>query len=277
MNGGSGRGFPLLWLALLRRRRMLVALLLGMVVFETLIVVIVDTVPPTTFFSAGGRRPPAVFRAFSGTSGEVSIASYPGLLGAGLVHPFWIALQLTAVGSLAAAAVAADVESGTIELLMARPLSRTRLLAERTAALLVVSALLNTAATLTVATGVALSPRLREAVPLGGVFAAGLMGWAFALCVTGPALAVSAAGRHRARVVGATIAVGAVGFAVNFVALAWEAAAPLRFVSPFHYYAPADVLAHGAVPWGSFGVLAGVGTLGIALAFALLARRDLAP
>jgi ABC-2 type transport system permease protein len=267
---------PLFWLALHRRRRMLAALALGMVVFEALIVVITTTIPPTDIFGSA-RTPPGAFRAFSGSTGSVSIASYPGLLGAGLVHPFWIALQLTVIGSLGAAAVAADVESGTIELLMVRPVSRTRLLAERTAALALASVLLNAAATLTVAAGVALSPKLHAAVPISGVFAAGLMGCGFALCLTGPVLAVSAAGRRRAQVVGATVAFGAVGFAVNFVALAWSPAAPLRYLSPFHYYTPADALAGGSVPWSSLAVLAGVGLLGVAAAFRLLARRDLAP
>ncbi|MEU3571815.1 amino acid adenylation domain-containing protein [Kitasatospora sp. NPDC036755] len=135
MNPGTvNRRLPLVWLALHRRRRMLLSLLLGMVVFETLIVVIAGTVPTGDLF--GERRtPPGAFKAFSGSNGDVSIASYPGLLGAGLTHPFWIALQLTVIGSLGAAAVAADVESGTIELLMTRPVSRRRLLAERAGAL----------------------------------------------------------------------------------------------------------------------------------------------
>lgn len=186
-------------------------------------------------------------------------------------------MQLTAIGSLGAAAVAADIESGTIELLMTRPVTRTRLLAERTAALAAASILLNAAATLTIAVGVALSPKLHEAVPIGGVFAAGLLGCAFALCLTGPVLAFSAAGRHRAPVIGATVALGAVGFALNFVALAWAPAAPLRYLSPFHYYTPADALADGSVPWGSVAVLAAVGLTGTAVAFRLFARRDLAP
>ncbi|MFI1256406.1 ABC transporter permease subunit [Streptomyces netropsis] len=268
---------PLLRMALYRRRRMLTALVLGMITFEALIVVIAGTVPPTQIFSGSGRNPPSAFKAFSGSNGDVSIASYPGLLGAGLTHPFWIALQLTAIGSLAAAAVAADVEGGTVELLMARPISRTRLLAERTAALALVSLLLNAAATLTVSVGVALSPELHRAVPLTGIFAAGLLGCGFAVCFTGLALAVSAVGHSKAQVVGATIAFGAVGFAVNFVALAWSKAAPLRFVSPFHYYTPGDALGHGTVPWGQLGVLVGVGMLGILFAFRAFAHRDLAP
>ncbi|MEV0189615.1 ABC transporter permease subunit [Kitasatospora purpeofusca] len=271
----AGRRLPLFRLALRRRRRMLLGLVVGMVVFEALIVVIAGTVPPTSLFG-GGRTPPDALKAFSGSTGDVSIASYAGLLGAGLVHPFWIALQLTAVGSLGAAAVAADVESGTVELLMTRPVTRRRLLAERAAALAAVSLLLNAAASATVALGVALSPDLRAAVPLGGVFAAGLLGCGFTLCLTGPVLAVSAASRRRAQVVGATVVLGATGFALNFVALAWEPAAPLRYLSPFHYYTPGDALARAAVPWASLAVLSAVGLSGLVAAFVLLERRDLA-
>ncbi|GHF08453.1 ABC transporter permease subunit [Streptomyces morookaense] len=271
--------FPLLWLALHRRRRMLTALVLGMAVFELLIVVIAGTVPHGRMFGGdgGGRTPPSAFKAFSGSTGSVSIGSYPGLVGAGLTHPFWIALQVTAIASLSAAAVAADVESGTIELVVVRPVSRARLLAERTAAPVLAALALNAVATLTVAAGVALSPDMHHDVPLRGVFIAGLLGWALTLCLLGPALAVSAAARRRAHVLGAAIALGAVGFALNFVALAWSKAGPLRYASPFHYYTPGDILAHPTVPWGSLSVLCGVGVAGIAAAFAVLLRRDLAP
>ncbi|MFG2909045.1 ABC transporter permease subunit [Kitasatospora sp. NPDC048286] len=273
--GTANRRLPLVWLALHRRRRMLLSLLFGMVVFETLIVVIAGTVPTSDLF--GERRtPPGAFKAFSGSNGDISIASYPGLLGAGLTHPFWIALQLTVIGSLGAAAVAADVESGTIELLMTRPVSRRRLLAERAGALIAATVLLNAAATLTLAIGVAASPKLRAAVPESAVFTAGLLGCALAFCLTGPVLAVSAMSRRRAHVIGAAVAFGAVGFALNFVALAWSPARSLRYLSPFHYYAPGDVLGHGGVPWAAFGVLLGVGLLGLAAAFVLLERRDLA-
>jgi ABC-2 type transport system permease protein len=139
------------------------------------------------------------------------------------------------------------------------------------------SVLVTAAATAALAVGVAASPRLHEAVPLRGVAAAGVLGLGLALCIAGPVLAVSAASRHRSQVVGATIALGAVGFAVNFVAQAWSAVSFLRFVSPFHYYAPADALVRGAVPAGSLALLLGVGLAGTAAAAWLLARRDLAP
>jgi hypothetical protein len=100
----------LYWLALYRRRRILLALTIGMVAFESLIIVITRTIPPEEMFAGSIRQPPSAFRAFSGSGGAVSLASYPGLVGAGLIHPFWIAMQLTVVGSFGAGAVAADVE-----------------------------------------------------------------------------------------------------------------------------------------------------------------------
>jgi ABC-2 type transport system permease protein len=265
------------WLALYRRRRMLGALVLGMVAFETLIIVIIRTIPPEELFAGSIRQPPSSLRAFAGSSGSVSLASYAGLLGAGLVHPFWIAMQLTVVGSFGAAAVAADVEAGTIELLMVRPVSRARLLAERTAALVTGTVLVTAAATAAVAVGVAATPELHDTVSLAGVAAAGALGLGLALCIAGPVLAVSAGGRHRSQVVGATILFGAVGFAVNFVAQAWPTVAALRYLSPFHYYTPADAMVSGTLPLGSLAVLLAVFAAGLTAAAWLLRRRDLAP
>ncbi|MFJ9843445.1 AAA family ATPase [Kitasatospora sp. NPDC101155] len=82
--------------------------------------------------------------------------------------------------------------------------------ATQTAAVIAASLALNAVATLVIAGGAALSPALHHAVTLRGVLAAGLTGCAFTLCLSGPALAVSAATRDRAQVIGATIALGAV-------------------------------------------------------------------
>ena len=120
------------------------------------------------------------------------------------------------------------------------------------------------AATAAVAVGVAVTPRLHETVSLGGVAAAGVLG-------------LGLAGRHRSQVAGATIVLGAVGFAINFVAQAWPTVAFLRFLSPFHYYTPADALVSGTVPLGFLAVLLAVFVAGVAMAGWLLARRDLAP
>jgi ABC-2 type transport system permease protein len=265
---------PLLWLILYRRRRMLIALVLGIVIFEALVIVIARASPPQQLFGSEAKSVPSLFRALGG--GNVPLTTYPGVLGFGLAHPFWIAIQLTAVASLGAAVVATDVELGTIELIMVRPISRARLLTERIAALAIALVALNAAATATIAIGVVLSPQLHAAIPIGRVIAAGGLGLALALCIAGPVVAVSATGRRRAQVLGAAVAIGAVGFALNFVGVAWSGASTLRFASPFHYYAPADVLAGHTFPWGPLAVLVSVALVGTAAAAHLFSRRDLA-
>ena len=111
---------------------------------------------------------------------------------------------------------------------------------------------------------------------LAGVAAAGLLGLGLALCIAGPVLAVSAASRHRGQVVGATIVFGG-RLTINFIAQAWPTVSFLRYLSPFHYYTPADALVSGTVPVGSLAVLLAAFVVGAAIARWLLARRDLAP
>ena len=269
--------FPLFWLALRRRGHLLLALAISMAAFEALIIVIARASPPSRLFASEVNAVPGLFRALSGSGGGVSITTYPGLLGFGLVHPFWVAMQLTAVGSLAAAVLAADVEAGTVELVMVRPVSRARVLAERTAALVVALVVLNAAACGAVAAGVGLTPQLRSIISPARVAEAGLLGLALGFAIAGPAVAASAAGSRRAQVIGATVVLGAGGFTLNFAALAWSRIAALRYASPFHYYSPGDVLARGHLPLSALAVLFGVGAAGVVAAIVLISRRDLAP
>jgi ABC-2 type transport system permease protein len=118
---------------------------------------------------------------------------------------------------------------------------------------------------------------VHQVVPLPGVAAAGLLGFGLSVAIAGPVLALSAAGRRKAQVVGLGIALAAVSYALNFFAIAWSKAAFLRYASPFHYYSPADALVRGSVPWGSLAVLVAAGAAGMLLAARLIVRRDLAP
>ncbi|HWB73201.1 MAG TPA: ABC transporter permease subunit, partial [Egibacteraceae bacterium] len=267
---------PLLWLALYRRRRMLATLAGGLALFELLIVLITRAVPAAAMLASAPDVADA-FDAFSGSSGGVPLASLPGLLGAGLNHPLWVALHLTAVCSLAAAAVASDVEAGTVELVMSRPVSRRRLLGERCLALTAATAGLHVAAAAGLIAGLGLAPAARAEVGLAGVAAASVSGLGLTVAVAGLTLAVSAVARRKSHVIGAGVAVAVVGYALNFFARAWEPARFLRWASPFHYYRPADALVAGTVSWADLAVLLGVGAAGYLAAAALLARRDLAP
>lgn len=267
------RRWPLFWLAFYRRRKLVVALAIGLILFESMIAAITAAVPSDQLFNTA--HVPKSFEAFSGSSGSVSLASVPGLLGAGLLHPFWIAMQIAAIASFGAAAIAADVEDGTIELIAVRPISRMRILGERLVAMIVTSALLCLAAAIPLLAGTVFAHSLQNALASWGIAYAVIAQFVLMLSFIGVAVLVSCFARRKAVVLAAVGGTAAVTYAMNFVAEAWSPAEFLKWLSLFHYYQPADALVSGSIRWTNVIVLVGVGIVGCVLGMFRLQRRDL--
>ncbi len=267
------RSGTLFRLALMRRKRLLISLALGLLAFESLIVAVAAAIPVDQLMAT--KPAPASLDAFAGSSGGVQLASIAGLLGAGLLHPFWIALQLSAVESLGAAVVAGDVEDGTMELIGVRPVSRMRLLAERVAALKVAAAVLCLVAVIPLVVGRWISNSVETAATVSGLFVAALAGYALVFCFIGVAVLASCAARRRAVVLGVVGATAAGAYAINFIAQAWESARFARWISPFNYYRPGDALVGSAFPWRDVLVLGAAGAVFMLIAALILRRREL--
>lgn len=265
---------PLLWLTLYRRRRLLLALAVGLVAFESLIVVVATLMSPADLLAQKGASSNS-FDAFAGSSGEVELASIAGLLGAGLLHPFWIALQLSAVGSLGAALLAADVEDGTIELIAVRPLSRSRIVGERLAAMVITATVLSFIAVTPYAVSTFTSGTINESINIKGTVAAGVAGNALILAFTGLATLASCTLRRRSAVFATVGGVAAVTYALNFLAETWDDIRGLRLLSPFHYYQPADALVFNRYNGTNLIVLLGIFLVFSIAAFVVVNRRDL--
>lgn len=264
---------PLFELALKRRKRLLSALGFGLIAFGALIVLVAGAIPADQLLSA--KPAPASLDAFSGSSGQVALASVAGLLGAGLLHPFWIAMQLSAVASLGAAVLAGDVEDGTIELIAARPVSRTRLFLERTAAGVLAAALLCLVAIVPYAVGAVVSQTVADALTPSGLLVAALSGFCLTFFFVGLAVAASCIAKRRAAVFGIVGGIGAAAYAINFIAEAWSTLRFARKVSPFHYYRPADALVGSAFPWVDVLVLTGGGVVLLVIGWWALQKREL--
>jgi ABC-2 type transport system permease protein len=266
--------FPLLWLALYRRRRLLLALAAGLVAFESMIVVVATLMSPADLLAQKGANSSS-FDAFAGSSGEVELASIAGLLGAGLLHPFWIALQMNAVGSLGAALLAADVEDGTIELIAVRPLSRSRILGERLAAVVISTIALGFIAVVPYAAAIIVSDAVGNAIDISGAIAAGVAGIALVLAFSGLATFASCTLRRRSAVFATVGGVAAVTYALNFIAETWDTIRALRLLSPFHYYQPGDALVFSRYDPTNLAVLLGTFVILAIAAFVMVERRDL--
>lgn len=233
------------------------------------------------------------------------------MLSIGYVHPVvQIIFCIWAVGR-AASAITGEIDRGTMELLVAQPIPRRRIVFGHLLVDAIVLPLLALCAwcgtvlgyrlfgpfevSLTQAQAnladlpfkIVVNPELLKVDPLQMLPAlVNIIALMFA--ASGVTMAMSAAGRFRGRVLGGAILVFLLQFLVNLIGQLWDAVAFLRPFTVFYYYQPqqiilsnrwtTDVLAGlGKSPLlvNVVVVLFAVGTIGYGLALRFFCRRDL--
>ena len=186
----------------------------------------------------------------------------------GLMAP--IAIILTGI-VVAARAVAGEEHDATLGLLLANPISRTRVLAEKTLVMAAFVAIVGLATFAGIAGG-SLLGGLGMSIP--NIAATAVMLILLGLTFGGLALLLGAAtGQVRIAVYGTT-AVAATTYVIDAFASLNPDLADLGLLSPFYYYRSTEPLLNG-LPWGHALVLLVTAAVLIAAAFPLLARRDL--
>jgi ABC-2 type transport system permease protein len=169
--------------------------------------------------------------------------------------------------------LAGEEEDGTLDLVLAHPVSRARLLLERYAA---VAAELGVLGLVVLAVILAVAPLAElDAVGAGNVAAAvtGLV--LVGVCFAALATATAAVTGRRSAVGGVTVGVAVAGYVADTVAPNVDALAWAETLSPFYYASGNDPLANG-LSLGHAAVLLVVTAVLLALAVAAFDRRDLA-
>ncbi|MFC9970757.1 ABC transporter permease subunit [Spirillospora sp. NPDC127200] len=211
---------------------------------------------------------PEAMRGF----GFADMASAAGYL-QGAVFGLLVPLLATFYGAATGARmVSADEESGYLDLLLAHPIGRTRLLLHRFAALAagaVSIAVVVLGAVLAVRTSAKL-----DSIAVSGFVAQAVQLALLALVFGALSTAVGAAtGKGRATVFGITAGAGVLAYAVNGFA-PQIGADWLRHLTPFHYYIGGEPLKNG-LQYTDAGVLAAVTVALIAVGAWRFGRRDL--
>ncbi len=174
---------------------------------------------------------------------------------------------------LGAASIAGSEEDGTLELLMANPVSRTRVLFERVAAMVLLVVLLGVVAAVLL---VAVAPPvgLDEGIGVGGLVAATVGVLLMSLVHAALANAIGAATGRRAAALAVASVVAVAGFLVQGLATLAAPLEPFRWLSPWHWYLDADALTDG-LSVASVVLPLAVGVLLVAAGWVLFVRRDL--
>lgn len=216
---------------------------------------------------------PDAVRALVGAQEGVPLTSPPGYLHARLFAIMVPVLLLTFGIGLGARAIGGSEADGTLELLLANPVTRLRLVVERYLAVVLLLVAVTGALTVSL---LALGPLvgLLDGIRITRLLAAGEAAFCLALLHTTLAFAVGCAAGRSGPAVAVTTSVAAAGYLVQGLAATSDALGPLQNVSPWHWYLDRNILVEGPAPGA---VLAPVLVAGLLLATGawLFNRRDL--
>lgn len=216
-------------------------------------------------------RPPRAVEAFLG--GSVDLFQPSGWLAAAMTHPVTLSLLVGAALAVAAGAVATEVERGTIDLVLTRPVGRIPFLLGKAAASLVAVTAVQVAGAVGVVVARLTVDQVAE-LALSQVARSFLVSWALFATLGMVGILVSARSSLRGRAIGISVGLIVAWFFMRFIALLIDEVEPMRFASPFNYFRPSDLVAGQPLLWDALVLLA-VGAGALLGGLFWFARRDL--
>jgi ABC-2 type transport system permease protein len=198
------------------------------------------------------RGPGELIRSMLG--GEmVQINDPQSLLSVGYVHPFIITVYCIWAIGRSSGAIAGEIDRGTMELLLAQPIARWKVITTHLAVDIVTIPVLVACMVLGTAAGIHLFDVYGAAAPVVGPnrpvvirledFArAAINSAALMFAVSGYTIFLSAIGRYRWRVLGVALGVTLVQFLINILGEVWSPLQALRPLTVFYYYRPQPII-----------------------------------
>jgi ABC-2 type transport system permease protein len=206
--------------------------------------------------------------------GGGDVFSLGGAIALGYVHPISIILlSIFAIG-FTTSAVAGERQRGTLEVLLARPLSRRQVYATLLVAVLVFIGLVLAAASIGTVIGSAVVGVLDQ-LAVGRLPILWLNGMLLWGAVAAIGLAASVSFDRLTPALGITIAIVVISYFLEILGSLWPDAQALQRYSPFHYLAARDIL-NGTIDVVGLVLLAAVGAVAVGIALVVFPRRDLA-
>ena len=235
-------------------------------------------IPPIVYVRFGSRfqslfqsgfLPPEMARFGGG-----DIFSLAGAIALGLIHPISIILVAVFAVGFTTSAVAGERQRGTLENLLARPISRRSLYVTlAVATLLFLSAAIASLLAGSIG-GAAFSGIVRE-LPVERLPLLWLNGVLLHASLASIGLAASVTFDRLPPALGLTLGCAVAMYAFEVLGSLWPAAAWLQSYSLFHYPKAKEIL-NGAPAAVDLAVLAGIASLGAVWALVIFPRRDIA-
>jgi beta-exotoxin I transport system permease protein len=205
----------------------------------------------------------------------LAFMSFSGVVSLGYFHPI-VMTALVGVTIAIATEATGEIEMRFVDLTLARPLPRQALVIRTIAVLAVAGALMLLAMLAGTWTGLSCCVPADAESPNVGVFLRLAISLAAVMaCWGGVTLAIGAASRRRS--VAASIAgvLALTTYLLDYLGRAWQPAAGVSKLSPFHYFEPIAIMTTGSLSVMNVILLVVVGVAGALVSYVAIARRDI--
>jgi ABC-2 type transport system permease protein len=252
------------------QRIKLVVVCVGLAIWSALLPIVYGTFGQTFKSIIDSGLIPKQLMQFGGGD----IFSLSGAMALGAIHPISLILNSIFAAGFATSSVAGERQRGTLEVLLARPLSRQTVYVTLLVAVLGFIAVAVVASVVGSTIGAAVGGVAGELVPARLPFF-----WLNAVLLFGAIAAVGLAASvsfdRLTPAIGLTVGFTVVSYFLEVLGTLWPDAQGLQPYSVFHYFDAKQVL-EGNVVVGNFVVLAAVAAVAIGWALVEFPRRDLA-
>jgi ABC-type transport system involved in multi-copper enzyme maturation permease subunit len=264
----------LAWRSVVQARYMLLGCLSLLTVFQMIVVGQASALEQAHSFGRMAEFVPAFLQRGLGSQ-SMLLVTFKGTVSFGYFHPV-VAVLVSVLAIYFATEPAHEVESGLVDLLLARAVPR-RVVVTRS---LLLAAAAVVAAVLLMATGTRLGLRMFASpefeAPSAATTARMLLHLAaVASCFGGFALAVATGARRWSTAFITSALTAVVLYLVDFLAIGWPPMRTIAWISPFHYYPALSILGGTAPEWRNLAILMAATFVFCAIAYWRFNRRDL--
>jgi len=253
----------------------LVALLVLVAIFEFTNPLVAESLGGPEGLEPFLRALPPAFRAIAQVAPDNIVrAGLAGYLALGFTHPLYLTLASVALIGFVARALAGEMERGTIQLALARPISRFRVYAARALGMVLVALALAAAGPLGMIAGLGFT-ELRDVLVYERFLPTAVAGLLLFWAIGGLTLLGAAAADTTGRAIAFATGVLVISYFVDYFAELWSVLEPAAPFSLFAYYDPFLALTRGELPVRNVLTLLLVGLAGTIGGLVVFARRDL--
>ena len=260
--------------SLKRVRTMVITTGLLLAALQLVLIFVAGALHTTGAFEQLGALLPPFARELLGPSFAV-VLSFSGIVCMGY-------FEVAVMGALIALAVtlgtvpASEVETGFMDLILARPLARHWIITRT----ILLTTLVSSALLLLMVGGTwaGLTLFAPKDVPCPSATLIDSLAVNLGMLTVswgGVAMAIGAASRRRSVAAGSSGLLALTTFLLDYVARLWQPAEKIAWLSPFRYYNPFDLITGNPLPLKNLVVLGSIALVGFAAAYLLFARRDI--